>query len=235
MNSLSASRLLHVWERGRDHHPVDRALLLLLAAEPEHSFDRLADWSIGQRDAAILRLRMASFGAHFSADLSCPQCNTRLEMAFDGRTFLVPTQSGQTAIDFGGASFRLPTSRDLAHIVNETNPETAARRLLVMCCVHREAGSNADWSEAALQEIETQMAKADPQADIELDLACEGCGHSWQAMFDIGAFFWEEIEAKAKRLLQEIHLLASSYGWREGEVLALSDVRRAAYLEMVGT
>lgn len=235
MNTLSASNLLRVWEKGHAQHPVDRALLLLGASEPEYTYDRLADWSVGQRDAAILRLRIETFGARFSSYLNCPACNARLEFAFDGRAFQLPSQSDQTAIEFGGSSFRLPTSRDLARIVHEIDPVAAARRLLALCCVQRDADTSAERSETELQEIEARMAEADPQADIELDLACAACGHTWQAMFDIAAFFWEEVEASAKRLLQEVHLLASSYGWSEYEVLALSDVRRAAYLEMVGT
>ena len=233
MNTLSASNLLRVWEKGHAQHSVDRALLLLRAAEPEHSYDRLADWTVGQRDAAILRLRIAIFGAGLSAYLDCPECNARLEFAFDGRAFQVPCQSDQATIEFGGFSFRLPTSRDLAHIAYETEPVAAARRLLALCCVRGEAGTRFEWSEATLEEIESRMAEADPQGDIELDLVCEVCGHNWQAAFDVAGFFWEEIEAKAKGLLQEVHLLASSYGWSEDEVLALSDVRRVAYLEMV--
>ena len=234
MNTLSARNLLRVWEKGHAQHPVDRALLLLGSAEPDCTYDRLADWSIGQRDAAILRLRIETFGAQFSSYLNCPECNAPLEFAFDGRALQLPYQSDQTAIEFGGSSFRLPTSRDLARIVHEIDPVAAARRLLALCCVQRDADTSTEWSETALQEIEARMAEADPQADIELDLACAACGHAWQAMFDITAFFWEEVEASAKRLLQEVHLLASSYGWSEDEVLALSDVRRAAYLELVG-
>lgn len=235
MTTLSASNLLRVWEKGHAQHPVDRALLLLGVSEPEHTYERLADWSVGQRDAAILRLRIETFGARFSSYLNCPTCNVRLESTFDGRAFQLPYQSDQTVIEVGGSSFRLPTSRDLARIAHEIDPVVASRRLLALCCVRRNADTGAEWSETEFQEIETRMAEADPQADIELDIACVACGHTWQAMFDIAAFFWEEVEASAKRLLQEVHLLASSYGWSEDEVLALSDVRRAAYLEMVGT
>jgi hypothetical protein len=233
MNTLSAGNLLWVWEKGRAQHLVDRALLLLGAAEPEHSYDQLADWTVGQRDAAILRLRIATFGARLSAYLDCPECNARLEFVFDGRAFQVPCEPEQRTIEFGDFSFRLPTSRDLAQIVHETDPIAATRRLLALCCVQESVNTGFAWSDAMLKEIESHMAEADPQGDIELELACEICGHTWQTAFDIAAFFWEEIEAKAKRLLQEIHLLASSYGWSEQQILALSDMRRTAYLEMV--
>jgi hypothetical protein len=65
-----------------------------------------------------------------------------------------------------------------------------------------------------------------------LDFACPSCGHEWQSLFDIAAFFWAEIAAQARRLLREVHQLASAYGWREADILAMSARRRRAYLEM---
>ncbi len=41
------------------------------------------------------------------------------------------------------------------------------------------------------------------------------------------------MEARAKRLLSEVHALASAYGWSEREILGLSVARREFYLGMV--
>jgi hypothetical protein len=234
MNALSANNLLQVWEKGYSLHLIDRALLLLGTAESEYTYDKLADWTIGQRDGAILRLRMATFGAQFNAYLDCPVCKARLEFGFDGRAFQSLCRSELLNIEVNGYCFRLPTSKDLVQIVHEKDPIAAMRQLLTLCCVQADAEFEPNWTDNELQEIESRLAKADPQADIELDLACEVCGHKWQTAFDIASFFWEEIEARAKQLLQEIHQLASAYGWTEQQILALSDTRRSAYLEMVG-
>jgi len=77
------------------------------------------------------------------------------------------------------------------------------------------------------------MAEADPQADVQLALACPQCQHAWEASFDIVSYFWSEIQAWAGRILREVHSLASAYGWREAEILALSPWRRQAYLELI--
>jgi hypothetical protein len=53
-------------------------------------------------------------------------------------------------------------------------------------------------------------------------------------MFDIVPYLWTEINAWAMRLLREIHSLATAYGWREADILAMSAVRRHWYLEMIG-
>jgi hypothetical protein len=54
------------------------------------------------------------------------------------------------------------------------------------------------------------------------------------ATFDAGSLLWEEIDARARALLAEVHQLAAAYGWSEGQILALSDRRRAVYLDLVG-
>jgi hypothetical protein len=90
-----------------------------------------------------------------------------------------------------------------------------------------------EYPEAILAEIETRMTEADPQSDVVLEFACDACRHDWTTTFDIGHFLWEEISARAARLLLDVHLLARAYGWTESEVLMLSDARRAAYIDMV--
>ncbi len=234
MRALSASDVLGLWENGRGRHPVDRALVLLRAAQPHHTCDQLADWPVGRRDSAILELRIATFGAALGAYLDCPACGAVLEFTFDGRAFQMVTEPAESIVEVGDWRFRLPTTRDLAQIADELDPDTAARRILDLCCLKSELKAAPEWPQAMLHAVETRMAELDPQADIELTLACNACGHAWQTAFDICAFFWEEIEARARRLLQEVHLLASAYGWTERDVLALSDARRAAYLEMAG-
>jgi hypothetical protein len=83
--------------------------------------------------------------------------------------------------------------------------------------------------------VAERMAQADPQAEVQLALTCPACQHEWLATFDILSFFWIEINAWALRLLQEVHRLASAYGWRETDILGLSSWRRQFYLEMIGS
>jgi hypothetical protein len=66
-----------------------------------------------------------------------------------------------------------------------------------------------------------------------IDLSCPACGHGWQVIFDIESFLWAKVSALAKRLLHEVHGLASAYGWTERDILALPAVRRQFYLEMI--
>jgi len=82
--------------------------------------------------------------------------------------------------------------------------------------------------------LTAQMAQADPQADLQLDLSCPACRHRWLAAFDMITFLWNEIDSWARRMLREVHALASAYGWSEADILSMSATRRHLYLDLIG-
>lgn len=225
--------VLSLWERGRTSHPLDRALVALAAACPGTPYEKLADMPVGRRDGELLRFRAAVFGTELPAYVDCPACGERLEFTLDGRSLELLAPDETLPIEVAGFQFRLPTSRDLAAIAGDTDSERAALRLATLCWLPGEHDPRSEWSAAFMEQLEARMAEADPQGSLELDLTCEACGHRWQVPFDIGGFLWEEIEARALCLLQDVDRLARAYGWSEHQVLALSEVRRAAYIEMV--
>jgi len=84
-----------------------------------------------------------------------------------------------------------------------------------------------------LNAAQEMMTQADPQADVQIALCCPACEHKWQEAFDILSFLWEEIDAWVYRTLNDVHVLASAYGWSESEILAMSAWKRQAYLDLV--
>ncbi len=235
MRALTNSDFLNVWERGARLHPLDRGLLALSAAIPDTPYDSLADWTLGRRNRALAELHCFCFGPMLEGWLSCTRCGEKLEFELDGRVLAGEEAHGENGsgepIVVRGHSFRLPTSRDLARAVRETDARLAAVRLLEICRL--EGGEPRDWSEQDLEEVGQRMTLADPMAETRLTLQCPSCGHQSDETLDIVTFLWVEIEGRAKRLLFEIHAIASAYGWTEKEILSLSDSRRALYLEMV--
>ena len=236
MRVPSEAQLLALWEQGLRRHPVDRALLLCAWARPDIAGAGLAALPLGAVNAALLRLREACFGAGIEAYVDCPRCGERLGLVLDARELLAGAAEGdgRADLELAGLRFRVPCSRDLAVVAGTAGDgEAAAHRLLELCCL--EAGNLPSGQLVELlAEVEPGLAALDPAADISLALACESCGHGWAADFDIGALLWEEIEARARGLLAEIHGLARAYGWTEPEILALSPERRATYLELAG-
>lgn len=232
MRALSPADFLDLWERGSRLHPVDQGLLALHAAFPEKSYNVLADWPLGRRNRALAELRGTCFGSRLQGWVSCPHCAEKLEFEMDGRALAANGEPPiEESIVVNGQSFRLPTSRDLALAARETDPHAAALRILQACRL--ESGFTPASFEEGIEEVGARMALADPMAEIPLALQCAACGNQWVEALDITAFLWAEVEARAKRLLLEVHALASAYGWTESEILSLSETRRRFYLEMV--
>lgn len=243
MRALSASELLDVWERGRPLGPVGRALTLLTSACPESSADELASLSIGRRDADLLTLREETFGSEMAGVAACPQCREQLELSFSVAQIRVnsASQTGQAfAVTADGYDLqaRPPSSLDLEAIGEQTDAGLRRNMLLEQCLIAAYRNGKSipanKLPASAFRAVEEGMAQADPQASISLAISCPNCDHRWQGDFDILSFFWSEIEAWAARILYEVHILASAYGWRENDILALSQRRRQIYLEMAG-
>ena len=245
MHTLSNADFLSLWERGRSLHPLDRGLLAIHAAFPETGAESVADWPLGRRNRALVELRCSCFGSALQAWTSCPQCGEKVELNTDAaamiRSATQRREPGKDEVAFEvvavhGETFRLPTSRDLARIVQETGGEpdssAAAVSLLKACRVEgKESAEN--WSEEQMEEIGERMSEADPLAEIMLGFHCPACSTECNEALDLPAFLWAEIDAQVRRLLLDIHTLAVAYGWSERDILSLSDSRRRLYLEMV--
>jgi hypothetical protein len=230
---MDAQALIDCWEHGRRRHALDRALLLFAAAEPGADVDTLADRSLGERNAALLRLRRALFGDELKSCVDCPECTERLEFTLSANALLerAPASDARPAfLEIYGLRVRLPTTRDLASAAREADMVSASSRLLQRLCLDGAPESVSSEFEA---EMTRALDAADPCMDFGIDLTCPACAHVWNASFDVPRFLWEEIETRARRLLDEVHALARSYGWSERQILDLSDVRRGAYLERV--
>ena len=235
MLPLRAPDVLALWEQGRARHAIDRGLLLFAAACPDLPVDRLADLPLGQRNAALLRLRHCTFGPEIRGYIDCPGCGERMELALQVDMFLPPDTEVHTGreLETDGFRFRLPTSRDLSALIDHAHAESAAAHLLERCCVARPDGAAAPSPHGLLEKIEAGLEALDPSADIELSLVCQSCEHAWAAPLDIAAVLWDEVDARARALLAGVHTLARAYGWSERDVLALGEQRRSAYLDMV--
>jgi hypothetical protein len=247
MQALAANDIVMAWEYGRDKHPVDRALLFLTLAYPEMSPDTLRSFTIGQRNTLLLDLRGKTLGTLAYCLVKCSQCETELEFAIDTTTLYDADKDAQsveplTSIyiiqeDTFQVSFRLPTSFDLAAIVGYDDIITTRQMLIERCIVQAEHDGQtiqaADLPETVIASLVRAMLEHDPQAEIEMTLSCSTCDYSWSTLFDIVSFFWTEIETHAKRLLRDVDVLARAYGWREADILALSEARRQFYLELV--
>ncbi|MEB3359786.1 MAG: hypothetical protein VKK04_23880 [Synechococcales bacterium] len=243
---LSADQIVQIWELGYAQHPLDRALICLAGGCPDLSMGAIAILPIGQRDAALLTLRELTFGARLDSQATCPHCRELLEFSLNVADIRV-IDLDQTPVEATPSvhhlhteglqlTFRLPNSLDLAAIAPLSGDDARiqlAQRCLLQIEQEDQPLPPETLSEGAIAHLSQHFAEADPQAEVWLDLHCPACGHDWRVLFDIASFFWSELQVQAQRLLQEVHLLARAYGWREADILALSAARRRYYLELV--
>ncbi|WP_055473053.1 T4 family baseplate hub assembly chaperone [Streptomyces pathocidini] len=131
----------------------------------------------------------------------------------------------------------------LAHepsVLGSASPADDARRRLVARCTLSAvragkpvpAQALGELPEPVLRRLAEAAEQADPTAEVTLDVRCPDCGKATPAELDITTYLWTELDAWARDLLLDVHLLAGAYGWSEPEVLALSPLRRRYYLEL---
>lgn len=220
-----------MWERGEGQRPSRRALALLSATAGDEP--SLATLPVGRRDAALLDLRVQLFGEAFSGLTTCPSCGEDVELTFDAAEVVrEPRTDVDAHVRIGEYELTVhaPTSEDLAAVESMSDLDEARAMLLARCITRTDASTLPDEVQAAIIACLEQL---DPQADVALELTCPACAHEWREPFDIVTFFWSEVAVAAKRLLGEVHELASAYGWSEQAILALTPARRSAYLELV--
>ena len=240
----SAAQLVGVWERGARQPWVDRALTLLSACNPELTNSGLAALTVGERDAHLLALHERLFGRALKSFAECPSCQTRLEFSIDVNDLresfsnAANAEAAELMLDDIRVKFRRLSSEDLQAAALCADVDDARRVLLERCIVdtwrNDERLAAADLPARCVEELSSRLAALDGAADISLDLQCVACRHAWQMTLDIVTFLWAEVNALAKRYLNEVHTLAWAYGWHEADILAMSAARRQFYLERVG-
>jgi hypothetical protein len=241
---ITPTELLQLWETGSEQTLIDKTLLLLAKTSPETP-GTLAMLSIGERDEMLLTLREYLFGTKLLNTATCPYCSNMVEWEINSSDLhLQPIPSFPVNNYFGFVKndveikYRLPNSNDLLKVIRSAdayllNPE----KLLTDCivdirCNNKNLGAEA-LDKDLLRELDLQISKDDPQADIGMLLNCPACLNKWEAKFDIVTYLWTEIDIWATHLLHEVYLLASSFGWSEKDILNMSQQRRKMYVKLI--
>jgi hypothetical protein len=183
-------------------------------------------------------VRAGTFGPRLEAVTTCPECETELELepAVDD---LRAAAGADVPFAVAGAPPGWKIRARLATVADVRAAAAADWRALaaslIVVAAHDGSPVNAgELPDAVLEAVDRDVAARDAQSDLRLALTCPACDHAWAQRLDPGAYVWREIEAHARRLVGEVHALASAYGWSEAEILALPPARRRTYLEAVG-
>lgn len=235
--TVRAQTILDLADAAQGEAPIARALRVAAAAGADVA--HLRDAPLGRLHAATLGFHAALAGPRLEAVASCPSCASLVEFTLDAEALQGldrEAAAGELAMATDAGEWRVrwraPTAGDLAEVAGRAD---AASALLALCCDVTGPGGEgaADAPPEVIGRVEGALADADPLAELTVGLECPECGAVFDADVDPIAFVWREVESRARRLLHEVDVLARAYGWTEAEVLALSEQRRTAYLEIV--
>ncbi|MFF8991206.1 hypothetical protein ACF09H_14905 [Streptomyces sp. NPDC014983] len=238
MANTGAATLLAAWEAGLAEAPAGRALLLHGTARPDLDAAALPVVPLGEREHDLLALRRALFGERMQVRLDCHACGADMEFELDAGEFARSLDRPgrpvvQLAEDGWDIVFRLPAAADLTAAARAADPRTALLARCMVSAAHDGTPRAADALPAPVQRrIAEAVEAADPGADVTLNVGCPECGAPTRAELDIASYLWTELDAWARDVLLDVHLLATAYGWSEPEILALSPLRRRYYLEL---
>lgn len=231
--------------------PGKRVLFLLQNIFPDIDPENLEKLSIGRRDSLLMELYEILFGPETTGIMECPNCGEKLEIIlpigeFRGGNSIFQSITCDPVLDPDHfivnqngweIDFRLPNSWDLEAIEEERDTDTARtillRRCILKACYHAEEIPFDQISFEMKSYIVEKMAHEDPLVNIQIPLSCPFCNNQWEPVFDIIPFFWNELSVWAERILYEVHILASAYGWCEADILSMDPRRRKNYLEMI--
>jgi hypothetical protein len=235
----TAGELLGVWERSAALVPAQRSDALLGLALPDEDASELP---VGERDQRLLELRELLFGGELDGADDCPQCGEAVEYSLTAESLRPASRAAPDDEELVLSAFgrelrlRLPTGGDLVAAASAADLDGARAILLERCVL---AASADGWDEAPsdlpaplVAAIAERLGEADPLGDVQLALACPACGCEWMLALDPGAWLWSELESWARRMIFDVHALASAYGWSEDAILALGP-RRELYLQLV--
>lgn len=235
---MNDSTLLQLWEAALPLPAPRRAQLLAQAG------GAASPATLGAANLALLQLHERLCGTALPLRATCPQCAAELEFTLDTAVLAgaaaAPPAAAAHEFTLGDLRlrFRLPNADDLQALAAIASAEAAARALFERCVLHAESAGRELPAAALDASVRDAVASAidrlEPLASLAFDLVCAECSHGFQAPLDLAAVTYAELCHRAEQALADVAALAHAYGWREADVLALSPVRRAAYLQLCG-
>jgi len=226
MGALSGEMLLRAWEASRELPDQEAALAVLALAWPKRARSEWAEMALGERNAMLLELRAATLGRRMEGFAECPACGALLEFALDAAELEGQLRAQLAAVAESGQELARPANTADLIAASAAEDEEQAGAILLARTMKQDGD---DAGEGALERFE----RINGAAEIRVELACSECRARPAMDLDIARFLLRELGAAARRLMREIHELASAYGWSERAIVAMSAARRGAYLEML--
>jgi hypothetical protein len=231
MQNPTSAQLLHAWEIASQESAVRRPATWL-----SHSFGwsrhSLESLHLGERNRLVLQARALLFGERMTGLFDCKSCLAKVEFEVPYLALVQSPTPAMKSVQVEGDGFQI-----VAKLLTVGDLESSAGASSPRSVLFEKSLEQGKWEEhqfeAVVAKTGESLAVADPLAHISFDLECPTCGQKSSPRFDPWTYLWEELVVWAHRLFDQVHVLASAYGWTESEVLSLPASRRMAYLQRV--
>ena len=230
MRRLDPLELLDLFDRCGSAPAIERSAALISLAYPHD--DALRE-TPGRRNSRLMEIRRVNLGRRMLCLTSCRSCAQTLEIEIDTLDFADHRSTALKAVEHVSVehdgytlNFRLPVMADIQASARSASPLI---KLLTSCAIDLPREIRIDDPEL-LDKVSDAFDAADPLGCIVLETRCPACFTVTQPVLDPAGLVWHEFASLARRLEDDVHVLARAYGWRESEILDLPPARRSRYV-----
>jgi len=197
---------------------------------------RCEELPVGDVELLLLELRRLMFGDVVRSDTTCPDCGAKVDVEFRISDYVAhhasrPSPDVRPSGEEGWLSlagtpvmFRVPLASDQIAVSGRADAE----RMMIARCVHPAA-----LPARTLGRVARALQRLAPSLGDVVQGVCPECGAEIAVYFDPQELALSELRQEAALIYDEIHLLASHYGWSEAEIMALPRTRRMRYADLI--
>lgn len=160
----------------------------------------------------------------------CGECKEPFDVYVDAAALPVKNAGAgypraRVSTSLGDLGFRVPTGADQEATAG-LDPSEAVAALATRLCEDRDAGG---WTDDDLAAIDAAVEDVSPRVATTVATACPECGAEAELPLD----HYTVLGGRPLDVFEDVHALASAYGWGESEILGLPRDRRGVYLDLV--
>ncbi len=208
------------------------------ALEPLEDLENWYDMPLGVRDKRLLSLRVKAFDSGFAGTVTCDLCKEKIEFNVDIGDFIsLPGTVSTFQVPYQGRqySFRPLSTRDLMAISN-SGQDSGSKDLVKILCLNDDPAKDLILERPELIErVNRALEEHQSISDIVLTSDCPECRHTMKSIFDIVHVLDADITHAAGLFLEDIHQLATAYGWTEDTIFSIPRARRNWYVKRIQT
>jgi hypothetical protein len=225
---------------GNDYPSLVTTLLGACEKQPVQDARILELWNlpVSARIARLIELvGLTLESSELCTALRCSGCRQPIGIKLNIRDLLaLAPQAGHNVIPFrsdfsGDLRFRRATGQDQQQWQNTTYANSQAALLLIAQSLLIDAHRKLQFVE--LESIGETLEECDPLAAFRVECTCPQCGQNQRVALDLQVICITQFHEYQHRLFQELHALATAYGWSEQKILSLPSARRRRYLALI--